>query len=91
MWIEYDHTTANKLERAFKRNIKKSKLDSERYSSITISYFSEANYCLCRYIDMSDKKHIMQRRYSDPDLARYVKREEHAVSSTPKVALVLMS
>lgn len=39
---------------------------------------------------MSDKKHILQRRYSDPELARYVKREEHAPSA-PKMALVVMA
>ena len=73
VWIEYDHPTANKLERAFKRSIKKTKLDSERF------------------IDMSDKKHMLQRRYSDPELARFVKREEHVKSTPVKAALVLMA
>jgi hypothetical protein len=39
---------------------------------------------------MADKKNIMQRRYSDPELARYVKREEHDGPAPKKVKAALI-
>ena len=32
---------------------------------------------------MADKSKMLQRRYSDPELARFVKREEHDASDGP--------
>jgi hypothetical protein len=39
VWIEYDHATALKLEKAFHRSAKKSKLDSERYIFLSFAPF----------------------------------------------------
>ena len=91
VWVEYDHATATKLERAFQRSAKKSKLDKERF--IIHIFLAFCILISCRYIDMADRNKIMQRRYSDPEMARFVKREVHDGGPAPKklkAALILM-